>query len=103
MKTICSLLLTAALILSVVVFAVAREGPDKQAVATHQTIAGVPSAVVVRSVPPMTTGFDVIQNLTAAADTSAESRLSTTVGWRTLRADTLRGRTVPAPLIVLLA
>lgn len=86
------------------IIALARGAPDKKTF-TDQAIVSVSVAPTVANVPPMTNGFDVIQNYSTAysrfasasvfADTSAVTGLSTT-------GDESR-RSAPQPLVVLLA
>lgn len=79
----------------------ARAGPTNEPTVTEQAIVeAVP--IVVDSVPPMTTGFDVICNITnVAADTSDMSRLSST-GDKRLLNETSTVRTArSAPLVML--
>lgn len=106
MKNLISRLLAVALVLSLASFALARGAPtSKQNITAEQMIA--PSAetpIVIASVPPLTTGYDVICNITNVADTSAESRLSTPVDWRSINANHMTAsNSLPAPRIVLLS
>lgn len=111
-----SVAIVAVLVLCMASIALARGAPTKQKAFTSQAVVSVQVAPVVANVPPMTTGFDVIENISTpaysrlatanqySADTSATLRLSSTVDWRTLTSSVTRqARSGPQPRIELLA
>ena len=82
-----SMLLAVLLMFSIVSVALARSGPwDRQQNVYQQLLPdAVMAPAVLHSIPPTTTGYDVIGNLTTAqvgAVTTARRGLSTTVDWR---------------------
>lgn len=95
----------AVLVLLAFIFTViplARAGPTNDQAATEQaTVEAMP--IVVDSVPPMTTGFDVICNISSAADTSGMSRLSSTVAERSANEAATVRTARSAPHYVMLA
>ncbi|MEK6281845.1 MAG: hypothetical protein AABN95_15945 [Acidobacteriota bacterium] len=95
-KLVVSMLMSIVLVAMVISFALARGAPNENAF-TDQATVSVDVSPTLASVPPMTVGYDVIQNIStpaaphvanvqlAASDISAQVRQSTTGDKRNLQ------------------
>ena len=112
MKKVLSMLMSIALVAIVISFALARGTPTQDNAFTDQAIVSVDVSPTVANVPPMTVGYDVIQNLSTPAyprlasanhytDTSEASRLSTTGDERNLQSASTSYRARSGPLVLL--
>ena len=101
-----SLAIVAAFMLCMASIALARGAPTREKAFSDQAIVSVHVAPTVANVPPMTTGFDVIQNITTAyprlanvnnqdSDTSGTREQSTTVAERSYTGASYSARSGP--------
>ena len=106
MRKLISFAIVAAFMLCMASIALARGAPSKEKAFSDQAIVSVRVAPAVANVPPMTTGFDVIQNMTTAyprlanannqdVDTSARGSRSTTVAERSYTGASYSARSGP--------
>ncbi len=106
LRSFTGLATVAVLVLCMASIALARGAPSKEKAFSDQAIVSVQVAPVLTSVPPMTTGFDVIQNLSTPAylrpanangltDTSEMTGLSTTGDERGFRSASYSARSGP--------
>jgi hypothetical protein len=117
MKKLVSVAIVAVFMLCMTSVALARGAPTREKAFSDQAIVSAHVAPVVANVPPMTTGYDVIENISTPAfsrlasanhysvDTSATLRLSATVDWRTLTSASIArsARSGPNSVLVLRA